>query len=311
MGAKDVRSAAAMRRILEGTVTTLTGGLILWSVTGSMSRPAPTTDRREVTVGSAVEPTAIPNGPNSPSVATSTVSEAPAPQMAANGSLVASIPGSMPAIPPAKANLPAYSVPAGSVLLYENFSRYREGDATDWGPNTFVKMGLDRRNWLVSNVDGTHPVGCRIRLPNEFHLECRYSAYTPEITRGLLGWWKEPVASRISFLSDHGVKYAIEWVIRLGNDTTRLNPLGSSSLCPKKYYHTFQLPDGTANEVGVIQPTGMLRVDRDNNVVKVFIDGQAAVVGTMSPMGQLIGFEIGAVKAQNGTLFFTDFKIAR
>ena len=55
----------------------------------------------------------------------------------------------------------------------------------------------------------------------------------------------------------------------------------------------------------------MLRIDRDNNVVKVFIDGQAAVVGTMSPMGQLVGFEIDVVKAKNGTLFFTDFKIAR
>jgi len=195
--------------------------------------------------------------------------------------------------------------------MYENFSRYREGDAADWGPNTLIKTGLDRRKWLVSNVEGTHPVGCRIRLPNEFYFECRYSAYMPEVTRGLVGWWKDPVSTKISFVNDQGVRYAIEWVMRCGNDPTRLNPLGSSSLYAKKCYHTVKLPDGTANEVGIVQPTGMLRIDRENNVVKVFVDGQAAVVGTISPMGQLVGFEIDVVNVKSGTLFFTDFKIGR
>ena len=78
-------------------------------------------------------------------------------------------------------------------------------------------------------------------------------------------------------------------------------------LLVKKYYHAIKLPDGTAGELGAVQPTGVLRIVLDNKVVKVFIDGQAAVVGTMSPMGQLVGFEIDVVKAKNGTLFFTDF----
>ena len=258
--------------------------------------------------GAAIQPAATPD---SPSPATSTTSEAPAPPADANLSVPASIPGPTAVLPPPKRNLLSYSVPVGSILLYENFSHYREGDATDWGPNTFVKTGLDRRNWLVSNVDGTHPVGRRLRLPNEFYFECRYSAYMPEVTRGILGWWKDPVSTRISLLNDQGARYTIQWVVKCGNDPTRLNPLGSSSPFAKKYYHTISLPDGTTNEVGVIQPTGMLRIDRDNNVVKVFVDGQAAVVGTMSPMGQLVGFEIDVVKAKNGTLFFTDFTIAR
>ena len=79
----------------------------------------------------------------------------------------------------------------------------------------------------------------------------------------------------------------------------------------KKYYHTVNLPDGTTNEVGVIQPTGMLRIERDKNVVKALVDGQAVVVGAMNQMGQLVGFEIDVVKAANGALFFTDFKIGR
>jgi hypothetical protein len=204
---------------------------------------------------------------------------------------------------------PSNSIPVGSVLLYENFLRYREGDATDWGQNTTAKMGLDGRKWLVSYVDGTQPVGRNIRLPNEFYFECRYAANLPEVTRGLLGWWKEPVSSQISFLNDHGVRYAIDWVIRCGVDVTWHDPLGS--LYAKKYFHSIRLPGGTANEVGVSQPTGVLRISRDKNVIHVFVDGQLAATGTISSAGQLVGFEVNVVKAKNGTLFFTDFKIAR
>jgi len=45
--------------------------------------------------------------------------------------------------------------------------------------------------------------------------------------------------------------------------------------------------------------------------VKVFIDGQAALVGTTSQMGQFVAFEIDVVSAKNGALFLADFKIAR
>ena len=196
-------------------------------------------------------------------------------------------------------------------MLYEDFSRFVAGKAAEWGPNTSIKLGLDRRYWLVSSVGGTHPVGRRMRLPNEFYFECRYSAYTPEVTRGLLGWWKEPLSTTISFQNDRGAKYTMEWIIKCGNDLTRLNPLGSSSLYAKKYYHTIRLPDGTANEVATAQPTGVLRIDRENKVVKVSLDGHAAAAGTMSPMGPLVGFQIDLVNAKNGTLAFTDFTIGR
>jgi hypothetical protein len=303
MGAKDLPGELAVRRIWEGATATVVGGLILWSVTGSMSQSTPATERLAVAVAPAIQPTT----PSSPSRTTSTASEAPESRM----DLRLSIPGPRVATPPPKRNLLPHSVPVGSILLYEDFSHYLEGDKTGWGPNTFIKTGLDRRKWLVSNVDGTHPVGCRIRLPNTFYFQCRYSAYLPEVTRGFLGWWKEPVSTKISFLNDRGISYGIDWVIKCGNDTTRLNPLGSSSLYAKKYYHTISLPDGTANEVEVIQPTGVLWISRDDNVVNVLIDGHAAAVGTTSQMGQLVGFEIDVVNAKNGSLFFTDFKIAR
>ena len=320
MSVKELRRERAVRRIWESVTATVASGLILWSVTSSMSQPTPTAERTAVAVAPALQPTATPISPSpdiarsvspaSPALAIST-REAPASHTGADLAIPTSISGPTGALPPANVRLLPYSVPVGSILLYENFSHYREGAATAWGPNTSIKTGLDHRNWLVSNVDGTHPVGRKIRLPNEFYFECRYSAYMPEVTRGVLGWWKEPVSAKISFLNEQGAKYTIQWVIQCANDTTRLNPLGSSSLYAKKCYHTIKLPDGTANEVEVIQPTGKLRIDRDNNIVKVFMDGQAAVVGTMSQMGQLVGFEIDVVKAKNGALSFTDFKLAR
>lgn len=343
MGVKDTRKAMALRRTWESITVSVTAGLILWSITSALSRPTPTTERLIVAAAPAIGPATTPitsysanqvrpieRGPeispqvtdapgianvgvgNGPSLGRSTTGDVPAPRISANVSPLASMPGPAVVAPPLKGNLLPYSIPVGSILLYENFSRYRgEGDATDWGPNTCIRAGLDHRNWLVPNVDGTHPVGYRIRMPNEFCFECRYSASVPEVTRGVFGWWKDPIGTKISFQSEQGAKYSVEWVIRCGNDTARLNPLGSSSLYAKKYYHAIKLPDGTTNEAGVVQPTGVLRIDRDNSVVKVSIDGQAVLTGSMNPMGQLVGFEIDVVKAKNSTLSFTDFKISR
>ncbi len=199
--------------------------------------------------------------------------------------------------------------PFESILLFENFSQYKEGETTDWGQNVSVKLGLDRRKWLVSYVDGAHPVGRKIRLPNDFYLECRYSAYIPEATRGLSGFWKDPVASRISLLGDGGARYDIDWVIGCGSEKLRLNPLEPPPA--SKYYHAIKLPGAVASEVEVGQPTGTLRITRAKNVINVLLNGQLAAAGMLSPAGPLAGFEIQVVKAKSGTLSLTEFKIAR
>ncbi len=322
MSVKDVRRAAAMRRVLEGTVATVAGGAILWCVTSPTSRavtlPAPTApsaERLEDHLAPPLQAAVMPQAtamPSSPSPPAPPAREDAAPATAANVTPVSSVAPTLgpviAVLPPMRTELPN-SIPVGSILLYENFLHYREGEATDWGQNTAAKLGLDGRKWLVSYVDGTHPVGRNLRLPNEFYFECRYAAHLPEVTRGLLGWWKEPVSSQISFLNDQGVRYAIEWVVRCGIDMTWHDPL--ESLYAKKYFHTIRLPSGTAAEVGAIQPTGLLRINRDKNVINVFVNGQLAAAGTISSAGHLVGFEINVVKAKNGTLFFTDFKIAR
>ncbi|MCE5267451.1 MAG: hypothetical protein LLG00_06155 [Planctomycetaceae bacterium] len=316
----EVRKPDALRRIWESATATVVSGLILWSLTSGKSQPEPPAERIVVATVPATQPpvgtagspilVASPNEAAPPAPQTPLVAP-PAPQTAAVAPIVR--PATVPAVLPlaAKQSPPPYSVPLGSVLLFQNFSGYKDGDPSRWGQNTIVKTGLDHRNWLVANAEGVYPVGYRLRLPNEFYFECRYSAYMPEVTRGILGWWKDPVVSKITFVDEQGVKYVIDWVVKFGNDTTRLNPLGSSTLYAKKYYHTIKLPDGTTNEIGIAQPDGRLRIDRDNNVLKVFLDGQPAGIATMSRIGQLVGFELDVVKAKTGALCFTDVQIAR
>jgi hypothetical protein len=173
-----------------------------------------------------------------------------------------------------------------------------------------VAIGQDRRNWLVSFADGTYPVGQDIRLPDEFYLECRYSIQMKEATRGAFGWWKPPISTTISFLDDQGAKYAIEWSVGCEDDMTRHDPPGSS-IFAKKYYHIVKLPGGATNEVGVIQPTGILRINRHKEVIKVLVDGRLVVAGAITQVGQLVRFEASLVKNKNNMLSLTDFKIAR
>lgn len=307
MGAIDEEKTRTMRRICESVVATVTSGLIIWTVTNSIQKPSPAVGTAPVAAVPAVQPAVAANGPTlAPSPMRNTVQQVEAPLSVPTTPIQ-----SLPVAPPSPTSVQPGAVPAGPILFYENFAHYREGEASGWGPNTLVRVGLDHRNWLVSNIDGTHPVGCRTPLPGVFSFECRYSTFMPEVTRGVLGWWKDPVATKVSFVNDQGVKYSIEWVVRFGNDAAQLNPLGSSSLYAKKYFHTIKLPDGATNEVALVQPTGMLRIDRDQNIIKVFVDGQAVATGTMNLVGQFVGFEIDVVKAKNGAMFFTDFKVAR
>ena len=333
VGVRDLRRATVMQRVLEGIVATLVGGLILWSVTTPTSQSVPVAQPAATLQSAPLPPPASPSQPtvsaaerpaakparSNPAAAMQACPADPSrrpenvPRCQVARSFVAPSPifgSARTTLSPVTSGL-SYSIPVGAILLYENFSRYRDGERTDWGPNASVRMGTDRRKWLVPDVNAVQPVGRRIMLPREFYLECRYSAGMSEVTRGILGWWKEPIVSEISFFSDRGIKYSIQWVIGCGNDLTRLNPLGSSSLYAKKYYHKFRLPDGTENEIGLLQPMGTLRVGRDNGSLKVFLGDQVVVTGTIPQTSQLVGFEVREVKANSGTLSFTDFKVAR
>ena len=333
----------ALRRICEGVAITVLGGIILWLVTGvsprsafrtegsasvtapagppatpavsappvtSMraptSQPARATERLPVETGISARPLA-----KSQPASAAAVPAAPA----ANAGGVFPVPASaarqlVPFAAPNGQALPR-RVPVETVFLLENFSHYRDGETPGWGPSTFIKTGTDRRHWLVSNVDGPHPVGCRIRLPDKFSFQCRYSAYVPEVTAGAAGWWKEPVASKITFVNASGGKHTIQWVVKYGAASTLLNPLGTPLIEAKRYYHSITLPDGAAGEVATPQPAGVLQIIRENNALTVHIDGQLAATGTMQASDPLVEFEIDVVKAKNGSLSFTDFKIAR
>ena len=188
------------------------------------------------------------------------------------------------------------------------FSRWRsDGLGTECGGTD----GPGSAEVARADCGWAQAVGRKLRLPREFYFQCRYCADMPDVTRGLFGWWKEPITSKVSFLDDRGVKHSIQWTIGCGNDIARLNPLGSSSLYAKKYYHAIKLPDGKSNEVTALQPIGALRINRENDSVTVLLDGQAAVTGTIGQMGQLVGFEISVIKGNSGTLSLAEFKIGR
>jgi hypothetical protein len=311
MGVRDTRRAAAVRRMLEGTVATVLGGAILWAATGPLSR--------STVQPSTVRPALVTfdNEPLPPPIATPAAATMPPCQIGGVSppptaqNLLATASAAGRAIAPLLPATPAASgpVPVSALFLFEDFSHYRDGETANWGPNTCVKTGLDHRKWLASNVDGAHPVGRNVAFPGEFFFECRYSAYVPEATRGLLGWWREPVASRISLLDNRGAKHTIQWAIGCGSDRRGLNPL--ASLTAVKYFHSIRLPGAAAAEVEASSPTGILRINRCGDVVNVLVNGQLAASGMLPQATQLAGFEIDVVKAKNGALFFTDFKIGR
>lgn len=318
----DAQNAATVRRILESTIAAVTSGFVLWWLTGSA--PKPTSSSQPITATSpAAQSQATPSlekpddklalsiDTAGSGAAPGLAPKTPAARPAQGIGPFSGTPG--PANPMPSLGPPAqpYAIPVGSILFFEDFSHYRDGDVTDWGPETAVGTAPDRHKWLVPRTDGLHPVGRNIRLPNEFYLECRYFAGMSDVTRGVFGWWKEPIVSKVTFKTEQGAKYTIEWVIGCGNDALRLNALGSSSLYTKKYFHTIKLPGGESNEIGLAQPTGTLRINRDNGSIQVLLDGQLAASGIINMPGQLVGFEFSAVIAKNGTLSFTDFKIGR
>ena len=216
-----------MRRVFEGTMATVAGGAILWCVTNPASRslsfsstlpPVERQTEKAVYSGPTIQAVGEPSGLPPPTMPTSEAAVPPpatnvlppptappamnvlppaTPQLAVNASPAAPPFGSVMPIAPPMRPAPVYSISVGTILLYENFARYREGMATDWGANTTAKMGPDGHQWLAAFVEGTYPVGRNFRLPNEFYWECRYAVQMPEVTRGVLGWWKDPLASRV------------------------------------------------------------------------------------------------------------------
>ena len=64
MAVEDPSGEIALRRISEGVVATVLGGIILWLVTGTTQKPAPTTERMAVAIPPTTSPPAPPVGPS-------------------------------------------------------------------------------------------------------------------------------------------------------------------------------------------------------------------------------------------------------
>ena len=152
-----------------------------------------------------------------------------------------------------------------------------------------------------------------MRLPNEFYLECRYSAYMSDTTRGVLGWsWKDPLNAKISLVNDQGAQVFGRMDDRLRE---RHHAAESTWVVVVVRQEILSHDQAARREDGRTVATFNRPACCGSNATtkssKVFFDGQSAAVGTMNVVGQLAGFEIDVVKAKNGTLSFTDFKVGR
>ncbi len=292
-----------MRGLLEKLGVPVASGLILWVLTNRVLQPTPA---QPVPADTAVKSAHAP--------LPGEVYDRPLPWRAtAEGTQPDDL--SPRAVP--KAVRPLAATPAApqplrleTLLFEDNFSRYGEGETTPWGNGAFVRLGQDQHPWLVAHVDGLSMVGRSLVLPYQFSIECRYSAPIPEVTRGVLGWWKQPLTSRIVFVDSKGTRHSVDWQLGCEQDNWRPNGLGTP-LFAKKYYHLLRLPSGISNEIRVGQPNGILRIHRNKEILTVMIDGQVVVSGPVSRMDDLARFEIGLVKTSNGTLSLTDFKVSR
>jgi len=76
-----------------------------------------------------------------------------------------------------------------------------------------------------------------------------------------------------------------------------------------KYYHTFSLPDGGKTEISDDKPYGVMRIDKKGSLIRVLINGQLAVSGSVAGYGPIVRFEADVFKSKRESLWFTDFHV--
>lgn len=167
------------------------------------------------------------------------------------------------------------SVLPGKILFFDDFSSYEEGDPTDWGQNVYVKRLKDGRKYLVTSLRGKHTVGKNINLPKNFYLQFDFVEWANE--------------TYISFVDSRGAKYSVEW------DTNG---------------NYFTLPDGTKTPDRMDRDYKTFRINVENDVVKIYLDGQFMISGVMKGFSNLVRFEIVIPYSQFGHhVFITNVKV--
>jgi hypothetical protein len=206
----------------------------------------------------------------------------------------------------------------------EDFSRYEDGQETNWGDGGRVKTGADGRKWLIPSGNGPKPVGLDVDFLQNAYIEFDYDAQPLESNRAF-----GRVLSGISLIDETGAKYRVEWTIEEGSVPPGMGPAFASH--PGS--HTLKLPGGASERV-VHSGGGTFHIAVEGNRVGVSVAdpeyGVAVGRGTMSPgmatpgMGRrgtlsatvldfkkFTRFEIDLYRGPNCALSITNIKVAR
>lgn len=200
---------------------------------------------------------------------------------------------------------------ATGVLLSENFSKFKEGDSTEWGRDAAVTKLADGSNWLRAFQEGQRRVGQKLYFPRSFTLEFAYAATVETGENG---------KSKISLIDEEGGTQAIVWSWK------EKRGVEQSSV-----EHTFTLPDGAkavtavacsrlggafAHTTATCGP-GAVKVVKDGEDIKVLVDGKLVVAGHIDDSKQYKAFEVDLFQRTNPKLQFvtanclTAFRITR
>jgi hypothetical protein len=211
----------------------------------------------------------------------------------------------------------------------EDFSKFNDGDKTDWGSGAVIKTGADGRKWLVPvgkghkptetpsqppttrrgkggrtppapPPGGQTPIGRDVQLPQNAYIEFDYNV-RPLVENQNGG--REEILSGISLFDKVGAKLRIEWkiVLRHGdggrNSSAHLlrAPGGDQPLYP------FELA-GSDHGTVTIRKTG--------DTINVRVADQQLTVNA-SEYKEFTRFEVDLYKGANSMLSLTNFKIGK
>jgi hypothetical protein len=73
----------------------------------------------------------------------------------------------------------------------------------------------------------------------------------------------------------------------------------------------FTLPDGTRNENRVEAGYPTVRINVQNNVLKIFANGKFAISGVINGFDTFVRFEVDVVRGRSHYIYFTKFIVGK
>ena len=186
------------------------------------------------------------------------------------------------------------------VPLREDFSKYKDGDTTDWGPAGKVITGADGRKWLAPAQKGQKPIGINVELPDDGYIEFDYSAVKLESRPG-----QQHVLSGITLVDEAEAKFRIEWSVDIGFENSEYD----------WRYCTLKLPGGANvgyRNVNDRLVSGTIRISKAGNTITVQRDGESeSLTANTTDFKKFTRFEVDTYKGQNSMISFTNFNIGK